>query len=88
MVKIEKRDEMGKSYNYKDINNLKDLKKRRAELLLDQENYQETFKRDVKTIIHQYSPGYLAKKYTEKPKEKVLTLFNKVKSWFKKKPKP
>ncbi|MBB2147797.1 hypothetical protein [Pedobacter gandavensis] len=78
---------MEKSYNYKEINNLKDLKKRQAELLLDQERYEETFKEDLKTYIHQYSPGYIAKKYTRKPKEKVVTLFNKVKSWFSRKPK-
>lgn len=78
---------MGKNYNYKDINNLKDLKNKKAELLLDGERYQETIKRDLKTYIHQFSPGYLVQKYTEKPKEKVTSLFNKVKSWFKKKPK-
>ena len=78
---------MGKNYNYKDINNLKDLKNKKAELLLDGDRYQETIKRDLKTYIHQFSPGYLVHKYTEKPKEKVTSLFNKVKSWFKKKPK-
>lgn len=78
---------MGKNYNYKEINNLKDLKKKQAELLSDQEQYQENIKRGVKTYIHQFSPGYIVKKYTEKPKEKLRSLFGTVKSWFSKKAK-
>ncbi|MBC8985216.1 hypothetical protein H9X96_05450 [Pedobacter sp. N36a] len=78
---------MGKNYNYKEIRSLKDLKKKQAELLSDQEQYQESIKRDIKTYIHQFSPGYIVKKYTEKPKEKVVSLFGKVKSWFSKKTK-
>lgn len=78
---------MGKNYNYKEISNLKDLKKKQAELLSDQEQYQESIKRDIKTYIHQFSPGYIVKKYTEKPKEKVVSLFGKVKYWFSKKTK-
>ncbi|MCX2453883.1 hypothetical protein OQX61_21625 [Pedobacter sp. PLR] len=78
---------MVKRYNYKEINGLKDLKQKQAELLLDQEHYEERLKDGVKTYIHQFSPGYIAKKYTRKPKEKAVSLFNKVKSWFGKKPK-
>lgn len=79
---------MGKDYNYKDINSLSDLKKKQAELLYDQEQYQQKLKLGVKTYIHQHTPGYIAKKYTQKPKEKVLSVFNKIKSWFSKKRKP
>ncbi|WP_316838843.1 hypothetical protein [Pedobacter gandavensis] len=78
---------MGNNYTYDEINNLEDLKKRKAQLLLKEEHYQEKIKNDVKAIIHQHSPGYLINKYTEKPREKVTSLFNKVKSWFRKKPK-
>ncbi|WP_316748340.1 hypothetical protein [Pedobacter gandavensis] len=72
---------------YKDINDLESLKKRQAELLLDQEFAQEKLKKDVKTFIHQFSPGYIAQKYTRKPKEKVVSLFHKVSSWFSRKQK-
>ncbi|WP_316821860.1 hypothetical protein [Pedobacter gandavensis] len=79
---------MGNDYNYKEINSLADLKKKQAELLYVQEQYQEKLKQGIKIYLHQHSPGYIAKKYTKKPREKVLSVFNKVKSWFSKKRKP
>lgn len=75
---------MGKHYNH-EIHNLEDLKKKQIELRFDQERLEETFKRDLKTYIHQHSPGYMVKKITRKPTEKVTSVFNKVKSWFGKK---
>lgn len=73
---------MGKNYNYNEIRNLTDLKNKQKELQTDTQQHEDSIKNGVKTYIHQYSPGYLISKYTKKPKEKVSTLFNKVKSWF------
>lgn len=73
---------MGKFYDYKEIHNLKDLKNKQKELQNDTQQHEDSIKNGVKTYIHQYSPGYLISKYTKKPKEKVSSLFNKVKSWF------
>ncbi|WP_342327426.1 hypothetical protein [Pedobacter sp. FW305-3-2-15-E-R2A2] len=73
---------MGKIYDYKEIHNLKDLKNKQKELQNDTQQHEDSIKNGVKTYIHQYSPGYLISKYTKKPKEKVSSLFNKVKSWF------
>lgn len=73
---------MGKTYDYKEIHNLSDLKARQKELQADARFHEDGIKNGLKTYIHQYSPGYLISKYTKKPKEKVSSLFNKVKSWF------
>lgn len=73
---------MGKIYDYKEIHNLTDLKNKQKELQNDTQQHEDSIKNGVKTYIHQYSPGYLISKYTKKPKEKVSSLFNKVKSWF------
>lgn len=73
---------MGKNYNYNEIRNLTDLKNKQKELQTDTQQHEDSIKNGVKTYIHQYSPGYLISKYTKKPKEKVSSLFNKVKSWF------
>lgn len=73
---------MGKIYDYKEIHNLKDLKNKQKELQNDTQQHEDSIKNGVKNYIHQYSPGYLISKYTKKPKEKVSSLFNKVKSWF------
>ncbi|AOM79875.1 hypothetical protein [Pedobacter steynii] len=73
---------MGKIYDYKGIHNLKDLKNKQQELQNEGNLHEQSIKEGVKTYIHQYSPGYLINKYTKKPKEKVASLFHKVKSWF------
>ncbi|SHE60056.1 hypothetical protein [Pedobacter caeni] len=78
---------MGKIYDYKEIHNLRDLKNKQKELQNDSKQHEDSIKDGVKTYIHQYSPGYLIRKYTKKPKEKVGSLFNKVKSWFSRKKK-
>lgn len=73
---------MGKTYNYNEINSLSDLKNKQKELQADARFHETAIKDGVKTYIHQHSPGYLISKYTKKPKEKVSSLFSKVKSWF------
>ena len=73
---------MGKIYDYKEIHNLKDLKNKQKELQNDSQQHEDSIKNGVKTYIHQYSPGYLISKSTKKPREKVSSVFNKVKSWF------
>lgn len=78
---------MGKIYDYKEIHNLRDLKNKQKELQDDSKQHEDSIKDGVKTYIHQYSPGYLIHKYTKKPKEKVASLFSKVKSWFSRKKK-
>lgn len=75
---------MGKQ-DIHEIRNLADLKRKRVELKLALEGYQGTFKSDIKAFIHQHTPGYMVKKYTRKPTEKINSVFSKVKSWFSKK---
>lgn len=73
---------MGKIYNYDDINNLTDLRNMKAELKIECRMQELKIQEDAKAYIHQFTPGYLVKKYTKKPKEKVTSAFSKVKSWF------
>lgn len=78
---------MGKLYNYDDINNLTDLRNMKAELKIECRVQEMKIKSDIGEYIHQFTPGYLVKKYTKKPKEKVTNAFSKVKSWFSRKKK-
>lgn len=78
---------MGKTYQYKKIRNLKELKAEQQNLKAEFETYEAVIKQDVKSYIHQFTPGALLSKFTRKPKEKVVSAFQKVKSWFSKKKK-
>lgn len=76
---------MGKAYNYSDINTLEDLQNKKRALRMQTVLKEESIKNDVGSYIHQFTPGAIFKKYTAKPKEKVVSVFGKVKSWFSKK---
>ena len=76
---------MAKAYNYNDVNTLEDLQNKKRELKMQAVLKEESIKNGVGDYIHQFTPGAIFKKYTAKPKEKVVSLFGKVKSWFSKK---